>query len=122
MRENVFQILKATLAAAIFSLLCALVFSFVAGMTGLPSEVIKPVNQVLKTAAIAFGGMIFIRGSRGLAKGAVYGACAVVATFLLFSAVSATFALAWTFVLEMALGAVAGGVSGVIAVNMTGRG
>ncbi len=121
MRENIFQILKATLAAAIFSLLCALIFSFIIGIFSLPADIIKPVNQVFKILAIALGGVLFIRGGRGLFKGAIYGVCAVLVTYLVFAIISSSFAVSWLFVLEIALGAVAGGISGVIGVNLKGR-
>ena len=121
MRENIFQILKATLAAAIFSLLCALIFSFIIGIFSLPADIIKPVNQVFKILAIALGGVLFIRGGRGLFKGVIYGVCAVLVTYLVFAIISSSFAVSWLFVLEIALGAVAGGISGVIGVNLKGR-
>ena len=121
MRENIFQILKATLAAAIVSLLCALIFSFIIGIFSLPADIIKPVNQVFKILAIALGGVLFIRGGRGLFKGVIYGVCAVLVTYLVFAIISSSFAVSWLFVLEIALGVVAGGISGVIGVNLKGR-
>lgn len=121
MRENIFQVIKATLAAAIFSLVCVLIFSFIIQLFSIPTGVIKPVNQVFKTIAIAAGGIIFIRGGRGLLKGAIYGVCAVLVTYLLFALISSSFAVSWLFVLEIALGAVSGGISGIIGVNIKGK-
>ena len=122
MRDNVLQVLKATLAALIFSLLCVLIFSFIIQLFSVSTDVIKPVNQVFKILAIALGGILFIRGGRGLFKGAVYGVCAVLVTYLLFSIISSSFAVTWLFALEIALGAVAGGISGIIGVNIKHRG
>ncbi len=122
MRDNVLQVLKATLAAAIFSLLCVLIFSFIIQLFSVSTDVIKPVNQVFKILAIALGGILFIRGGRGLFKGAVYGVCAVLVTYLLFSIISSSFAVTWLFALEIALGAVAGGISGIIGVNIKHKG
>ena len=122
MRDNVLQVLKATLAAEIFSLLCVLIFSFIIQLFSVSTDVIKPVNQVFKILAIALGGILFIRGGRGLFKGAVYGVCAVLVTYLLFSIISSSFAVTWLFALEIALGAVAGGISGIIGVNIKHRG
>ena len=122
MRDNVLQFLKATLAAAIFSLLCVLIFSFIIQLFSVSTDVIKPVNQVFKILAIALGGILFIRGGRGLFKGAVYGVCAVLVTYLLFSIISSSFAVTWLFALEIALGAVAGGISGIIGVNIKHKG
>ena len=122
MRDNVLQIIKATLAAAIFSLVCVLIFSFIIGLFSLSAGIVKPVNQVFKIIAIAIGGILFIRGGRGLIKGAIYGVCAVLVTYLLFAVISSSFAVSWLFALEIVLGAVAGAISGVIGVNIKGKG
>lgn len=122
MRENVIQITKAVLAAAIFSLVCVLVFSLLLELFSISVTAVKPVNQVLKIVAIALGGILFIRGGRGLVKGVIYGLIAITATYLLFSIISSSFSVTWLFALEMALGAVAGGISGIIGVNIKRRG
>lgn len=122
MRDNIFQVIKATLAATIFSLVCVLIFSFIIGLFSLSADIIKPVNQVFKIIAIALGGILFIRGGRGLIKGAVYGVCAVLVTYLLFAVISSSFAVSWLFALEIVLGAVAGAISGIIGVNIKGKG
>lgn len=122
MRDNIFQVIKATLAATIFSLVCVLIFSFIIGLFSLSADIIKPVNQVFKIIAIALGGILFIRGGRGLIKGAIYGVCAVLVTYLLFAVISSSFAVSWLFALEIVLGAVAGAISGVIGVNIKGKG
>ena len=122
MRDNVFQVIKATLAATIFSLVCVLIFSFIIGLFSLSAGIVKPVNQVFKIIAIAIGGILFIRGGRGLIKGAIYGVCAVLVTYLLFAVISSSFAVSWLFALEIVLGAVAGAISGIIGVNIKGKG
>lgn len=122
MRENVIQITKAVLAAVIFSLVCVLVFSLLLELFSISVAAVKPVNQALKIVAIALGGILFIRGGRGLVKGVIYGLIAITATYLLFSIISSSFSVTWLFALEMALGAVAGGISGIIGVNIKRRG
>lgn len=122
MRENVIQITKAVLAAVIFSLVCVLVFSLLLELFAISVTAVKPVNQALKIVAIALGGILFIRGGRGLVKGVIYGLIAITATYLLFSIISSSFSVTWLFALEMALGAVAGGISGIIGVNIKRRG
>ncbi len=121
MRANIIQVLKAALAAVIFSLACVLAFSLVVQLFSLSSSVIKPVNQVIKILAIAAGGLLFVRGSGGLIKGAAYGAAAVVLTFLLFSAIAGAISLSALILPEILIGAAAGAVSGVIGVNIKGR-
>ena len=121
MRENVFQVHKATLAAVIFCLACVLIFSLIIQLFSLPTDAVKPVNQVLKTLSIAAGGVLFIRGGRGLIKGAVYGVIAVLVTYVLFSVIASSFAVTWLFALEILLGAASGAISGIIGVNIKRR-
>lgn len=118
MLKSAVQIAKAACAAVIFSLVYALLFTLVIQLFSLPSSAIAPVNQVFKVIAIAFGGLLFIREDRGLVKGAVYGVCADVLTFLLFSAISGGFSVGWIFIIELLIAAVVGAVTGIIAVNL----
>ena len=122
MRVHILQIIKAVLAAAIFSMAGVLIFSLIIQLCSLSSSVITPVNQVLKIIAIALGGIIFIRGDRGLLKGAIYGVAAVFVTYLLFSIIASSFSVTWLFLVEILLGAFAGAVSGIIGVNIRRRG
>lgn len=117
-KSGALQVLKATCAAVVFSLVFVLAFTFIIQVASLSSGVIKPVNQVFKTLAIAGGGLLFIRGDKGLIKGVIYGVCAVLVTYLLFSLIGGSFSISWLFVLELLLGAAAGAISGVIAVNL----
>ena len=68
MRTNVLQVLKAVFAAVLFSLVFVLIFTVIIQLFSLPLEVVKPVNQVFKIISIAAGGLIFIRGEKGLFK------------------------------------------------------
>lgn len=118
MRTNVFQILKAVFAAVLFSLAFVLIFTVIIQLFSLPLTAVKPVNQVFKIIAIAGGGLIFIRGDKGLLKGAIHGVCSVVLTYLVFGLISMSFAVSWLFVIELLVGAAAGAISGIIAVNI----
>lgn len=118
MRENVFQISKAVLAAIIFSLAFVLIFTLIIQLFDVPIQAVKPVNQVFKILAIATGGIIFIRGDNGLLKGLIYGVIAVIFTYFLFSLVAGALTFSILFLTEIALGGVAGAISGVIAVNI----
>lgn len=118
MRTNVFQVLKAVFAAVLFSLALVLIFTVIIQLFSLPLTVVKPVNQVLKILAIAAGGLIFIRGEKGLIKGVIHGLSSVVLTYLIFSLISMSFSVSWLFIVEILVGAVAGAISGVIAVNI----
>lgn len=118
MRKNIFQVLKAVFAAVLFSLAFVLVFTIIIQLFTLPQTAVKPVNQVFKILAIAAGGLIFIRGDKGLIKGAIHGVCSVFLTYIVFGIISMSFALSWLFIIELLVGAAAGAISGVIAVNI----
>lgn len=118
MRTHIFQIAKAVLCAILISLAFVLVFTVLIQLFSIPAAAVKPVNQVFKIIAIIGGGLLFIRGDKGLIKGAIFGVLAVVLTFLLFGAIAGSLACDWKFAIEILIGAVAGGVTGVIAVNI----
>ena len=71
MRTNIFQVLKAVLASVLISLAFVLVFTLIIQLFSLPMNVVKPVNQVFKIISIVAGGLIFIRGEKGLVKGLI---------------------------------------------------
>lgn len=121
MRIHIFQVLKAVLAAVLFSLAFVLIFTVFIQLFTLSAEVIKPVNQVFKILAIVCGGLLFIRGEKGLVKGAIYGISAVLLTFLLFGLISMSLSFTWKTAVELLIGAVAGAITGVIAVNIKSK-
>ncbi len=118
MRKSIIQIVKAAAAAVIISLAFVLIFTLIIQLFSLPLDAVKPVNQVFKIISIAAGGLIFIRGEKGLIKGAIYGLAAVLVTYLLYGLISGSLAISWKFAIEILLGVVAGGISGIIAVNI----
>ena len=118
MRKGIFQILKAAFASVTASLLFVLVFTLIIQLFSLPLGAVRPVNQVLKIISIIVGGLIFIRGDKGWLKGIIYGLIAVVATFLLYGAISHSLSISWKFILEVLIGVVCGAITGIIAVNI----
>lgn len=118
MLKDIFQVSKAACASVVFALLYSLIFAAVVGIFSIPSAAIMPVNQVFKVFAVAFGGLLFIRGERGLLKGVVLGISAAVQMWMLFSAIACSFQLGWTQLLEALICAFAGGITGVLAVNL----
>ncbi len=117
-KEAIFQIIKAVAATVAAALLYALAFTFIIQLCSLGGAAIKIVNQIFKVVCVALGCLIFIKGEKGLVKGAVAGAVGTTVAYLLFSAIGG----AWQFTLlqlaELLVGAIAGGISGIIAVNI----
>lgn len=118
MHTHIFQVVKAVLGAILISLAFVLVFTVIIQLFSVPTSAIKPVNQVFKIIAIVGSGMLFIRGDKGLFKGMAHGILSVALTFLLFGLIAGTLSCDWKFALELLIGAVAGGLTGVIAVNI----
>ena len=90
MRKTIFQIIKASAAAIVISLLFVLIFTLIIQLFSLPTTAVKPVNGLI----------------------------AVLATYLLYGLISRSLSVSWTFAIEIVLGIVAGAISGVIAVNI----
>ncbi len=118
MKNDILSVVKAVVAAILFSLVFVLLFTVIIQLFNLPMNVVKPVNQVFKILAIAAGGLLFLRGSKGLIKGVIYGVIAVECTYFLFALISGGIAFSVKFLLELLIGAVAGGISGIMAVNI----
>ena len=118
MRKNIFQVAMSVAAAVVISLVFVLIFTLIIQLFSLPMGAVKPVNQVFKIISIAAGGLIFIRGEKGLLKGLIYGLIAVIATYLLYGLIAQSLHFVWMFAIEILLGAVAGAISGIIAVNI----
>jgi len=109
------QVVKAVFASLIFSLAFALIFTFIVKAASLSSGVVKTVNQIFKIISVAVGCLIFIKGERGLLKGALSGALATIATHILFSCIGGSFAFSWINIAELLLGTFAGAGCGLIA-------
>lgn len=118
MRKNIFQVVKASGASVIASLIFVLIFTLIIQLFSVPAGAVKPVNQVFKILSIIVGGLIFIRGEKGWIKGAVYGFIAVVVTYLLYGLIAHSLSISWKFPLEILLGVVCGCITGIIAVNI----
>ena len=102
------QIAKAVLLSVLFCLAAVLIFSLVLKFASLSESVIKPVNQCIKALA----------GEKGWLKGLAAGILTVMLTYLVFAMVGGDFSLSWLILAELAFGAVAGALSGIVAVNV----
>ncbi len=113
-----FQVLKAVLFSLAFALVSTFIFALLLRFTPMPDGAVKPVVAVLKALCVILGVFLFVRGEKGLLKGAVAGGFCMLATRLLFSAFCGYFAGGFLIALDLLIGVIAGGVCGVIAVNL----
>ena len=113
-----FQIVKGTGIAVLFALVATVLFSFILRLTPVPDSVIMPVDQCIKALAVLFGCLFSLRGEKGWLKGIAVGIFTVMLTWLVFAMVGGDFSLSWLIFAELAFGAVAGLLSGIVAVNV----
>ena len=116
--SSVFQIVKATLFAAITALLLTLVFAVVLYLSELGDKIILPVNVCIRVVAIFIGCFFSLRGERGWLRGGVVGVLFTFVSGVLFSSLGGGYALSWWLVVEVAFGFVAGALAGIFAVNV----
>ena len=116
--EEVFSIVKGVALALGISLVSVVVFAFVLRSAALPQGVIYPVNCGIKVLSVAVGAAACIRGEKGWCKGCVVGLLFTAFSYLAFSAIGGDFSLSWLLFAEVALGAVAGMLGGIIGVNL----
>lgn len=113
-----FQIVKGTGIAVLFALVATVLFSFILRLTSVPDSVIMPVDQCIKALAVLFGCLFSLRGEKGWLKGLAVGMLTVALTGFVFSAVARDFSFSLLLLAEFAFGAVAGLLSGIVAVNL----
>ena len=113
-----FSVLKGAGAALGVSLLCSLLFAVILRCASASENIIYPVNQTVKVAAILVGTLLFIRGEKGWLKGGGVGLLFTALSYLAFSALGGDFSLSWLIFLELFFALAAGSIGGIIAVNV----
>ncbi len=113
-----FSIIKAVLASLAFSFLASVIFAVVIETGCVQQRWIYPVTQMLKSVALVFGVLTFIRGERGWLKGAGAGLLFTALSYLAFSALGGDFSLGWLIIVEIALAFIVGAIGGIVAVNL----
>ena len=113
-----FSIVKGVAFSVAVSLLGAVIFAVILRSCALSDSIIYPVNQVIKSMALAMGAVMFVRGEKGWLKGSIIGVLFTAVSYLAFSAIGGDFSLSWLIFAEFFLGVFVGALSGIIAVNL----
>lgn len=116
-KNFIWEVFRAVIAAVIFSLAAVLIFALIIKLFLLPSSVITIVNRVIKAVAVFGGCLLFIKEERGIFKGAAAGVLAVAVTYLIFAAIAGS-GFTYLFFAELLFGCAIGAISGIIAVNI----
>lgn len=95
-----------------------LIFAFVLKFVVIPQQVIIIINGVIKLVSVCIACPFAVNGEKGLIKGAITGLSLIIITYLLFGLISGGLTFGFGTVLEIIYGLVAGGLAGVICVNI----
>lgn len=113
------ELIKALVLSVIVTLALILVAALVIKIAAVPSGYIPIVNQIIKSVAILIGALVFLREKGGgFIRGTILGIAYIAVTYLIFSAMNGSFEVSISLLNDLALGALSGFISGIIAVNL----
>lgn len=115
------QIGKGACVSVIFTLAAVLVFALAVKLFSLPSAAITPVNQAVKFIAVFLGCFFCIRPGKAFFKGLLCGAVVAAVTYFLFAIIAGSISFGWMNVLDVLFGALAGGISAMIAAALKSK-
>lgn len=114
--SSVFEVIKALIIAVILSLVLVLVAALVIKLFNLKDGLIPVLNQVIKGISILLGCLIAVKGkSNNWLKGLIIGILYIALAFVIFSLLDGEFSFGLHILNDIALGAVTGTVSGILA-------
>lgn len=115
----VLEMIKALVIAIIISLIGVLLAALIIKLCNLPDKVIPIINQVIKGLSILIACLIsFKLPHNGWVRGIVMGIFYIALSFVVFSLLDGKFNFGLSLLNDVALGAVTGLISGIIAVNI----
>ncbi len=118
-KRFVLDVVRSTIISVIISLLLVLIFALIINLTNLSDKIILPINEAIKVISILIGCFVGFKEQRaGAFKGAI---CGLLYTFLsiaIFSIISHSIQLNMLKLFDVALGIIAGLISGIIVVNV----
>ena len=112
-------LLKGSLFALSISLIAICIFAFLLRFFDINSDLIKPINQVIKIVSILLGTFLALKNVKemGLITGFLIGIIYTMLAFIVFSILNGCFVFEPSLVNDLLFGGIAGGIAGVIAVN-----
>ncbi|MCI6542238.1 MAG: TIGR04086 family membrane protein [Firmicutes bacterium] len=112
-------VLKGSLVALSISLVSILIFAFFIKYVAVPTNAIKPINQVIKGLSLLIGTFVALKkvDKMGLINGLLIGLAYTILAFVVFSILDGHFEFTKSLVNDLLFGGLIGGICGVIAVN-----
>ncbi len=118
-RGYVFEIVKANIIALIVALIAILISALIVKIFTVSDGAIPIINQVIKSVSIFIGCLVSLKKpNNGWLRGLICGFIFMWLSFVVFSALDNNFVFGLSLLNDSVLGAVAGMISGIIAVNI----
>lgn len=113
------SLIKGSLIALSISIIGICIFAFVLRFIDISTDLIKPINQVIKIVSILIGTLLGLKKVKemGLVSGFLIGVLYTFLAFVLFSLLNGCFVFDTTLLTDMLFGGIAGAIGGIVAVN-----
>lgn len=117
------SLIKGALIALSVSIIGICIFAFVLRFLDISTNLINPINQVIKIVSILIGTLLGLKKVKemGLVSGFLIGVLYTFLAFVLFSALNGCFVFDATLLTDMLFGGIAGAIGGVVAVNFKNK-
>lgn len=118
-KENLItDFLKGIIVAMLLSLALVVVFALCIKWFVLDESWIVPITLLIKGVSVLIGALVAVCGdSRGLLKGASFGAIYIIFAFFVFSILAGTFEMGISLLLDIAFASLLGAIVGIFKVN-----
>ncbi len=118
-KTALFDVIKSVVFSLLFSMILVLLLALIAKIAFIGDKSVVYINQAIKVISLIAGIFIGMKGSRGgLITGAVAGLLYTVFSFLIFALISRELSFEKINIFDFVLGIVAGGLSGILTVNL----
>ena len=118
--SSVIQVMKGTIYSVCLSLVLILIFALFIRFVNISENMILPINQVIKIVSILTGCLICLkRTNKGFIKGFLIGIFYAILAYITFSFLSGTISFGLTSFTDILFCGIIGGLSGIIAVNIS---
>ena len=116
-KNYVFEIIRALIAALIITLAAVLVAAL--KFFNVPTSAITIINAAIKGVSVFVSALIFLRlPNSGYLRGIILGVLYIVLSYVVFSLFNGEFKFGINILNDFAFGAVAGLIGGIVAVNI----
>ena len=118
--KHIFRFLYGAIMALALSLGLILVFAVILRFVNISTNLIMPINQIIKIISILVGVFAGLKGnkSKGFIKGFLIGVLYAISAYVIFGLLSLKFVFNISMVFDILACSIIGGISGIIGVNV----